>query len=318
MVAYIIRRLIQAAIVIVLASLLVFSLMRMLPGDPLLLFIAANQLDQITEEGMAKLRTEFGLDQPYPVQYVRWLSGMSHGDFGRSIFYHDKVGKLMGERLPVTLYLGVLALILSSIIGISAGLVCALRRGKILDTIVTSIANFGISVPIFWLGILLIYLLGLYLGWLPIQGYTSPFTDFGMSTRKLVMPVICLSVVALASNTRQTRSSMLEVIQMDYIRTAWSKGLKERTIVIRHILKNGLIPVITLIGIQVSHIIGGSVLIETVFNIPGMGRMMVDAVFSHDYPIVQGGCVLIAAMVVLTNLVVDVSYGWLDPRIRYG
>jgi peptide/nickel transport system permease protein len=198
-----------------------------------------------------------------------------------------------------------------------AGLTSALRRGSWLDTLVVSLANFGVSIPVFWLGILMVYLFSLYLGWLPVQGYTSPFKDFWLSTRQLIMPVICLCVGSLATNTRQTRSSMLEIIRQDYIRTAWSKGLKERIIVFRHVLKNGLIPVITLIGMQVSFIIGGSVLIETVFNIPGMGRLMIESVFSQDFPIVQGGCLVIATMVTSVNLFVDISYGWLDPRIRY-
>jgi peptide/nickel transport system permease protein len=164
----------------------------------------------------------------------------------------------------------------------------------------------------------MVYLFSLSWGLLPVQGFTSPFTDFWLSTRQLIMPVICEATVALAANTRQTRSSILEVVQQDYVRTAWSKGLKERTIVIRHIMKNGLIPVVTLIGIQVSHIIGGSVFIETVFNIPGMGRLMVEAVFNQDFPVVQGGVLVIGTMVTLANLAVDISYGLLDPRIRYG
>jgi peptide/nickel transport system permease protein len=318
MTAYVIRRLIQAVIVLIIVSIFVFLLMRLLPGDPLQLFIAANQLDRLTEEDIAALRAEFDLDKSMPQQYVDWIWGVMHGDFGKSIVYNDKVGKLLVERIPRTAYLGILSLILSIILGITGGVLSALKRGGPLDALVTSIANFGISIPVFWLGILMIYLFGLYLEWLPIQGYTSPFEDFWLSTRRLVMPVICLAVVALASNTRQTRSSMLEVIRQDYIRTAWAKGLAERVIVIRHILKNGLIPVITLIGIQASYIFGGSVLIEQVFNIPGMGRLLVDAVFAQDYPVVQGISMVLASAVVLINLLVDISYGWLDPRIRYG
>jgi len=183
---------------------------------------------------------------------------------------------------------------------------------------VTSVANIGVSVPIFWLGIMMIYLIGLYLGWLPIQGYTSPFHDFWLGTRQMVMPATCLSVVALASNARQTRSAMLEVIRQDYIRTAWSKGLKERTIILRHALKNGLIPVVTLLGSQFGHIFGGAVLIETVFNIPGIGRLLVNGVLGQDYTVVQACVLVIAVVVVLVNLIVDISYCWLDPRIRYG
>ena len=291
--------------------------MRLLPGDPILLFKAQHELNQYTQQDLDTLRKQFGLDKHLILQYFDWVRGLTKGDFGISIFYDKKVGKLLGERLPITIHLGILSLILSTILGISAGLVCALRRGGWLDTTVTAIANFGISIPIFWFGILMVYLFSLYLGWLPVQGYTSPFDNFWLSTKQLVMPVISLSIVAVASNTRQTRSSMLEVVRQDYIRTAWAKGLKEQTIVMRHVMKNGLIPVITLIGMQVTHILGGSVFIETVFNIPGMGRLMVDAVFNQDYQIVQGGCLVIALIVTFTNLAVDITYGWLDPRIRY-
>ena len=291
--------------------------MRLLPGDPILLFKAQHELNQYTQQDLDTLRKQFGLDKHLILQYFDWVRGLTKGDFGISIFYDKKVGKLLGERLPITIHLGILSLILSTILGISAGLVCALRRGGWLDTTVTAIANFGISIPIFWFGILMVYLFSLYLGWLPVQGYTSPFDNFWLSTKQLVMPVISLSIVAVASNTRQTRSSMLEVVRQDYIRTAWAKGLKEQTIVMRHVMKNGLIPVITLIGMQVTHVLGGSVFIETVFNIPGMGRLMVDAVFNQDYQIVQGGCLVIALIVTFTNLAVDITYGWLDPRIRY-
>jgi len=318
MTAYVIRRLIQAVIILIVVSMIIFLMLRFLPGDPLLLYIAQNQLTQLTEADIQSLRVDFGLDKAVPLQYVDWLVDMFHGDFGTSIAYRDAVSKLLAERLPVTAHLGIISFIISNIIGVLAGLVCALRRGGKLDALVTSVANFGISVPSFWLGILLIYLVGLKLDWLPICGYTSPFDDFWMSTRQLIMPVLCLSVFSLASITRQTRSSVLEVVRQDYIRTAWSKGLKERSVVMKHTLKNGLIPVITLAGLQLAYIFGGSVFIESVFNIPGMGRLLISAIFAQDYPIVQAGTLVIAVMVVLINLLVDISYGWLDPRIRYG
>jgi peptide/nickel transport system permease protein len=175
----------------------------------------------------------------------------------------------------------------------------------------------GITLPSFWVGILLIYFFSLKLGWLPTFGYTSPFINFWLSTKQLIMPVFCLSVFLIASLTRQTRSSMLEVIKQDYIRTAWAKGLGERVIIIRHIIKNGLIPVVTTMGMHVSFFVGGAVLLETVFNIPGMGQLMRDSVFSRDYQVVQGGILIISMIIVFINIIVDVSYGWLDPRIRY-
>ena len=317
MTAFVSRRLIQSVFILLLVSILIFLLMRLLPGDPLQLYMADNEISQLSPEDYQILLAQFGLDKTLPRQYLDWLGDVFHGDLGTSIYYHDKINRLLAERLPVTIHIGILSLIISSFFGILAGFICAVRRGSKIDTLITSLANLGMTVPIFWLGILMIYFFGLYLRWLPIQGYISPFSDFWPSTKLLIMPVLCLSTGALASNTRQTRSSVLEVIRQDYIRTAWSKGLSERMVVIRHALKNSLIPVITLIGIQVAHILGGSVLVETVFNIPGMGRLMVQSVFAQDYPVVQSMSFIISAMVVLTNLVVDISYGWIDPRIRY-
>ncbi len=315
--SYIIRRLLQALIVLAIVSILVFLAMQLLPGDPLLIFVGQNRMLEYTEAEINVLRVQFGLDKSLPVQYIDWVTNIFIGDFGTSITYGDKVSTLIGERLPVTLYLGVFAFVLSSVFGVLAGVLAAVRRGKWLDSIMTFLANVGITIPIFWLGILMIYFFGLKLSWLPIQGYTSPFTDFWLSTQKLIMPVICLSVVSLASNTRQTRSSMLEVLHQDYVRTAWSKGLKEKDIIIRHTLKNSLIPIVTLAGMHIPIIFGGSVLIETVFNIPGMGRLMVNAVLAQDFAIVRTCFLLISAIVVFANLLVDISYSWLDPRIRY-
>jgi peptide/nickel transport system permease protein len=251
------------------------------------------------------------------MQYVDWIGGVLTGNLGTSIFLKEKVNTLIKERLPITMHLGIFSMMFSGIFGITFGVICALRRGKWPDTLFTLLANIGITAPSFWVGILLIYFLALKLGLLPVYGYTSPFTDFWLSSRQLIMPVFCLSLFSLASLTRQTRSSTLEVIRQDYVRTAWAKGLRERTIVVRHIVKNALIPVVTILGMQVGMIFGGSVLIETVFNIPGIGRLMRDAVFSQDYQIVQSTVLIISTVVVLANLMVDISYGWVDPRIRY-
>lgn len=292
--------------------------MRLLPGDPLQLYINRNQLDGLTPEAAQALRVQFGLDKTLPMQYVSWVNGIFHGNFGNSMMYPMTVGRLMLQRLPVTFYLGAIALIISSILGIAAGLICALRRGSAIDTIVTSLANFGISVPNFWLGILLIYLIGLYLKILPTQGFVSPLHDFGLSFKEIIMPVACLAVFPIAGNARQTRSSMLEIVRQDYVRTAWAKGLRERRVVLRHVLKNGLIPVVTLIGIQARILIGGEVLIETVFNIPGVGRLMVEGILAQDYQVVQAIVFFMAIVIIFTNLLVDISYGWFDPRVRYG
>jgi peptide/nickel transport system permease protein len=294
--------------------------MRILPGDPLTLFISQSQLasGQLTIDQLAQLRHEFGLDKPLAMQYFDWIGGVFHGNLGKSVFYATEVGTLIKERMPITLYLGVLAFIFSAILGILFGIICAVRRGKWIDSVVTVLANTGITIPSFWFGILLIYVFSLQLHLLPTGGYVSPLTDFAKNTRQVIMPVFCLSLFSIASLTRQTRASVLEVVKQDFIRTAWSKGLRERVIIFRHTIKNALIPVITILGVQVSLIFGGSVLIETVFNIPGMGRLLTQSVFQHDYQVVQAGVLIVAAVVTLSNLIVDISYGWFDPRIRYG
>ncbi len=317
MTAYIIRRLFQGILVLIIVSIFVFLVIRLLPGDPLELFIAQSQIQNISAEDMLALKHQYGLDKPLPMQYIDWIWGILRGNLGISIFLGERVNVLVAQRLPVTFHLGVLALIISGILGIFFGVLCALRRGRWLDTLLTVLANLGITAPSFWVGVMLIYLLALKLHWLPVYGYTSPMNNFWMSTRQIIMPVFCLSLFSIASVTRQTRSSALEIIRQDYIRTAWSKGLGERTIVINHVLKNSLIPVVTILGMHVSFVFGGSVVIETVFNIPGIGRLLRDAVVSQDFQVVQSTVLIISTVVVLSNLLVDISYGWLDPRIRY-
>jgi peptide/nickel transport system permease protein len=304
-------------IVLVIITLLVFLAMHLLPGDPIMIYISSGQLTESNPEQIRMLEHQFGLDKPLMMQYLSWVGGISHGDFGTSITRHVPVTELATQRLPITLYLSLLALIISIILGIPAGILSAVRRGTWIDNLVTITANAGITIPTFWLGIILIYIFSLKLGWLPVQGYTSPFVDFGKSVSQAIMPVFCLAIFSISSITRQTRSSMLEVMRQDYIRTAWSKGLKERIVITRHGIKNGLIPVVTLIGMSLSMVVGGSVLIETVFNIPGLGRLLVQSVFSKDFQVVQGFTLIIAIIVLLTNLIVDISYGWFDPRIRY-
>ena len=318
MTTFIIRRLILAFFVLILATMMVFSMMRFLPGDPILLYVSQDDYSRMTsQEELDDLRRKFGLDKSIPRQYVDWIDGVLHGDFGESIFFGTTVKEEIGRAMPITLYLGIITFILAQIIGIPAGVICAVRRGKWVDTVLTVFANIGITAPVFWFGILLIYFFGLYLGWLPIQGYTSPFEDFALSTRKILMPVFCLLLFPLSGTVRQTRSAMLEIIRQDYIRTAWAKGLTEKAVIMRHAVRNGIIPVVTLAGMGVAHIFAGQVLIETVFNIPGMGRLAVEALFSQDYAIVQGVVLVISVVVVLSNLLVDISYGWIDPRVRY-
>jgi len=317
MTAYILRRLIQSVIVFFLITVLIFIIMRLLPGDPIFMIISKAAANTATEMQLDVLRHEYGLDRSMMVQYFDWLGGVFHGDFGVSILTNTDIRQELFRRLPVTLHLGILALIISFVLGIPAGVICAVRRGTWIDTIVTSLANIGITIPVFWLGVVLIYFFALKLGWLPVFGYTSPFTDFWLNTKQIIMPVFCLAISTVAAIARQARSSMLEVMHQDYIRTAWSKGLKERGVIITHGLKNSLIPVMVLIGLGLSGIVGGSVLVETVFAIPGMGRLAVEAMGNSDYPVIQGVVLIFAVMVLLTNLIVDLSYGWLDPRVQY-
>jgi peptide/nickel transport system permease protein len=224
----------------------------------------------------------------------------------------------MKQRFPITIHIGLTAFILGNIIGIMIGIIAALRRATWIDSVATVASYIGITIPVFWLGLLLLYVFGLKLHWLPITGYISPFDDLWQSTRTIIMPVICEMITGLAVIARQMRSSMLEVSRQDYIRTAWAKGLRERYIVGKHMLKNSLIPIVTLLGMGIGIIFGGSVLVETVFAIPGVGRLLVTSVFQQDYVVVQSGVLVISTIVIMSNLIVDISYGWLDPRIRYG
>jgi peptide/nickel transport system permease protein len=308
--SFIIRRLLLTILVLVIISFISFLLVYLMPGDP-----AAAALGlSASPDQIEVLRHELWLDRPFFVQYYHWISNALQGDFGISLSYRDPIISIFKERLPITLYLALWAFILSTFIGIFAGIICAIRRGSILDQAISVMANLGISVPVFLLGILGIYFFALKLNWLPIMGWTPPTEDFWLSTRKAVMPVIALAIPGIA---RQTRSSMLEVVRQDYLRTAWSKGLKERQVILRHAIKNALIPIVTLLGLYVRVLVGGSVVVEQVFNVPGMGRLLVYAAFSKDFITIQAGVLLIGAVVCAANLIVDISYGWLDPRVRY-
>jgi len=318
MTAFIIRRLIQGVVVLFIMTLIVFFSMRLLPGDPLTIFMGQQASSGgMSEEQLEGMRHFYGLDKPLMVQYFSWLGGIFTGNLGKSIYYRQDVGRLLRDRFPITLHLGLTAWVAATIIGTFLGVLAGIRRGTWIDTVSTAVANIGITVPIFWLGILLIYAFGLKLRLLPVFGYTSPFEDFWTSTKQIIMPVFCIAIPGMAYTARQSRSAMLEVIQQDYIRTAWSKGLRESTIIMRHALKNSLIPVVTLMGIGLGLVLGGSVLVETVFAIPGIGQLLVTSVFAQDYIVVQSSTVVIASLIILFNLIVDISYGWLDPRIRY-
>jgi peptide/nickel transport system permease protein len=303
----------QVIIVIFLVTIISFLLLQIVPGDPVLQILGSHA----TETQQAALRHELGLDRPVVMQYLHWIGGIFHGNWGQSIIYHEDVAKLIKERMPITVYLSLIALVISTALGIIAGVISAVKRGSALDSLISLFANTAVAVPTFWLGIVGIYIFGLKLGWLPIQGFTSPFTDFAQSTRQLIMPVFALAVPNIAVVVRQTRSSMLETIRQDYVRTATSKGLRQNIVLYKHALRNALIPVVTLVGMALAFLIGGEVMIETVFNIPGVGRLLVRAALDKDYLIVQAGVLVIGTAVCLTNLLVDIAYGWIDPRIRY-
>jgi peptide/nickel transport system permease protein len=317
MISFLIRRLLQSVIVLVIVSLLVFFAMRLLPGDPIRMIITASNTDTFNEEQITEIRHQYGLDRPIIVQYFSWVNDIFHGNLGESILQKVPVSDEVFRRIPITFHLGIMAFIVGLIIGIPLGIISGVRRGTWLDALVTTLANLGITRPSFWLGYLLIYVFAMHFKWLPVMGYTSPFQNFWQNTKEIVMPVFCLALFPIASNARQTRSSMLEVMRQDYIRTAWSKGLRERVVIAKHALKNGLIPIVTLAGLGVPMIVGGAVLIETVFNIPGMGRLAVTSVLNQDYPYVQGIVLIISTAVVFINFAVELTYGWLDPRIRY-
>jgi peptide/nickel transport system permease protein len=310
---FIIFRLIQTLIVLFIITFITFALIQIVPGGPALTILGTNA----TPEQVNKLRHEMWLDRSLLIQYGHWLDNVFHGNLGESVIFHEEVTELIAKRLPITAYLSVLALIISIIPGILAGIIGSIRRGSNIDSLISMFANAGVAIPQFLLGILGIYFFGLQLGWLPMQGFTWPTDDLWLSIKQSIMPVICLAIPGLAVLARQTRSSMLEIIHQDYIRTAFAKGLKEKAVILKHAMKNALIPVVTLIGIQLRFLIGGSVIVENVFGIPGIGRLLVRASFDKDFLIVQGGVLVIGALVCLVNLLVDISYGWIDPRIKY-
>ena len=292
--------------------------MRLLPGDPILMYVTRDDFSEITsQEEIAELRHKFGLDRPMYIQYADWVISAVRGDLGESIFLNTPVAEEMARTIPKTLFLGVIAWVLSNIFGMTFGILSAVRRSGWIDNVVTSIANIGVTAPNFWIGIMLISLFGVTLGWLPVMGYTPFFEDPLLAISQLIMPVFCLAIQPLSGITRQSRSAMLEVIRQDYIRTAWAKGLSEVKVIGKHAMRNGIIPIVTMGGMQLRGIIGGSVFVENVFNIPGMGRLAVEGIQNQDYAVVQGVVLLIAVITTMINLLVDITYGYIDPRIRY-
>lgn len=314
MLRYITQRVLSLFPVLVGVTLLVFLIMQLAPGDPAQIMLGPKA----TETSLAQLRHELGLDQPIPVQYGRWLSRVVQGDWGRSIQLKREVLPFILNRFLNSVYLMVLAILIACAAGIPAGVISAVRQYSLGDRLAMVLVLIGFSTPVFWLGIILQIIFGLKLGILPVSGLQSPgqsgLTDLALH---LILPAITLATGATAIIARMTRSSMLEVIRQDYIRTAWAKGLAERLVINRHALKNAFIPVLTIVGLQVGYLLGGDILVETVFSYPGIGLAMVDGIRARDFPLVQGAILLVASSYVLVNLAVDVTYAYLDPRIHY-
>jgi peptide/nickel transport system permease protein len=293
----------------------VFVLVRMSPADPVILF-AGEERDPAV---LASIRQELGLDQPLPVQYVAWLGRLAQGDLGRSFQTHQRVLEAITERLPATLELGAAALLISVSLALLIGIVSAVKRNSVVDLVSTSITLAGVSFPNFFLGIVLILLFAYVIPGhiFPPGGYVAATQDLGDNLRRLVLPAVTLASVSLAVNLRQVRSSLLDVFGHEYMRTARAKGLRERTVITRHALKNALIPIVTLVGIQIGAIIEGAFITETIFFWPGIGRLAVAAIPSQDYPVVQGVVLVSAFSFMMSTLLVDLLYAWRDPRISF-
>lgn len=300
--------------VIFFISVMVFTIMHLIPGDPAYVMLG----EEASPEAVEALRKELGLDRSVPVQYMEWIKAALKGDLGRSIRNNEKILDAILDRLPVTAYLAVSAVVFSILIALPAGIIAGVRPKSLMDVAATVLAMGGIAMPSFWLGILLIFFFAFKLEWLPIMGYVSPLENFWDSIRHIILPAITLGASMAATNTRFIRSSMLEVMNKEYITTARSKGLREIEIIRGHALKNALIPVVTMLGLQMAMLLGGALIVETIFAIPGLGRLIVNAIFTRDFPMVQGIVLFMAVFVLTANFIVDILYSFLDPRIRLG
>jgi peptide/nickel transport system permease protein len=313
MLTFVARRLVATVPVLLLVTLGVFLLIHMVPGDPVDAMLQDSQ-DPVAREA---LRQELGLDQPVYIQYLTWLNKAAHGDLGRSVRTHKSVLEDVGQRIRPSLELAVLAMCIALMVAVPLGIMTAAHRNSLLDTAGTGFALFGICMPNFVVALLLIFIFGVTLHWLPISSFTDPLEDPLNGLRSLTLPAITLGLALAAVIARTLRSSLLETFGEDFVRTARAKGLDEAAVINRHALKNALIPVVTVLGLQFGTLIGGAVITEYIFALPGVGRLVVDAVFARDYPQVQGVVLLIAVGFIVSNLAVDIVYGWLDPRIRY-
>ncbi|MEL6151858.1 MAG: ABC transporter permease [Chloroflexota bacterium] len=310
---YIIQRLFLTLIVVLGVTFAVFSIIQLVPGDPARVILGV----QANDENVAALRERLGLNRPFLVQYVSWLGGVVRGDFGDSLITGQPVGPQIAQRLPATVQLAALSLIIGMLIAFPLGIISALNRGSPIDLVVSVISQVGVSIPDFWLGILLVLLFSLQLDWLPPSGYDPISEGFEAWFEHMILPAVTAGVISGSIQTRFIRSAMLEVLQANYIRTARAKGLPEPTVVNRHALRNALISIVTIIGLQMTALFSAIVAVEIVFAFPGLGRLALDAVLDRDYPLVQGTVLTFAVMIAIINLIVDLLYFFLDPRIEY-
>ncbi len=309
---FLVRRALISLVTLFVISLVVFTGVRMIPGDPARV-MAGTDAD---EAGLEEVREKYGLKDPIPVQYLRWVGLALTGDLGESIRTRQSVGWMVAMKLPITMELAGFAILIAVVIAIPAGVLAAVRRNSVWDLLASGVSLCGVSVPNFWLGIMLILLLSVRLGWLPASGFVPVWEDPLGNLQRMLMPAFVLGTALAAVLMRQTRNSMIDVLSADYIRTARAKGLAGRAVVFRHAIRNGLIPVVTILGLQMGALMGGAVVTEQIFVVPGFGRLIVEAVFTRDYPLVQGVVLITASAYVLINLAVDVSYSVLNPRIR--
>jgi peptide/nickel transport system permease protein len=312
---YIVRRLLQMVPVLLLVSIMGFGLLYILPGDPAIAILGENAGNRDT---YLALREELGLNQPVYMQYLSWLNRVAHGDLGRSIRTNEPVAEMLLRRAPISLYVGAVGLVIGVAIGLSVAVLSALRPGSRLDALGTLFAMGGIAIPGFFEALLLMYVFAVLLRWLPPSGFTSPFQDPVLSLKMVLMPALVLGTHQAAVIMRQGRSALIEVLEQDYITTARAKGMREKLVISRHALKNAMIPLATILGLQIGGLIAGAVITETIFAIPGVGRAAVDAIFFRDYPVLQGSVLMLTGVVLIANLVTDLAYAYLDPRIRYG
>jgi peptide/nickel transport system permease protein len=315
---YFVQRILQLIPVLILVSIAVFLIIRIIPGDPVLVMLGIDPEERarISEEQYEALKHQLGFDRPIYVQYVNWVSKIVQGDMGLSLRSRRPIFEVIFERYPATLYLALTALVTGVLIAIPMGVIAAVRQNTGADYAAMGFALWGIAMPNFWLALMLIVLFSLKLGWLPSIGYASPLENPWLFLQHAFLPAIVMGTDLAAPLTRYIRAEMLEQLTQDYVRTAWAKGLPSRMVIVRHALKNSLIAAVTVVGLQTARLLGGSTIVETVFSWPGVGRLVIEGIYSRDYPIVQGAVLLIAVTYVFINLFVDMLYKWLDPRIK--